>query len=417
MSKQQTTDTYDVIVVGGGPAGMMAAGAAGARGKRVLLIEKNKRLGEKLRITGGGRCNITNDEDDLRKFLSHYGKAEQFLYSSSSEFNKNDTFSFFTSRGLPLVVEANKRAFPHTHNATDVERVMEEYCKAGNVEILLGTPVEKILSEDGRITGVVAKGRTYTCKSLVLATGGASHKETGSTGDGFGWLTGLGHTVSDPTPSIVPLAVREGWVKSLAGITLEAMKIHFYVDGVKKFSKSGRLLFTHFGLSGPLILNSSKQVADLLHEGAVTAKIDVQPTRDFQALEKYILALFDEHKNKTLKNICKEFVPPGMTSAVLAFFDESLQEKKVHSVTKEERREIIHLLKAMPLSVKGLMGFDRAVVADGGLVLEEVDTRTMGSKKIPNLFVTGDLLHINRPSGGFSLQLCWTSGYVAGKNA
>mgnify|MGYP006054394601 CR=1 FL=1 len=418
MSKNDTIQKeYDVIVIGGGPAGMMAAGTAGARGKRVLLVEKNKRLGEKLRITGGGRCNVTNDESDLRKFLSHYGKVEQFLYSSFSEFNKQHTFDFFTSRGLPLVVEANKRAFPHTHNATDVERIMEEYCKAGGVEALLGAPVEKVVIVANRVAGVVVKGKTYSCKSLVLATGGASHPETGSTGDGFRFLSDAGHAIVPPTPSIVPVAVKDAWVKSLAGISIDEMKITFFVDGKKAFLKKGKILCTHFGLSGPLILNSAKQIGDLLHEGEVTATIDIYPSLDNGSLEKLILGHFDTHKNKVLKNILKEFVPPGTSTAILSLLPESLAETKVHSVTRDERKLLVQTLKSLPVRVKGLMGFDRAVVADGELPLTEIDTRTMGSKKIPNLFVTGDLLHINRPSGGFSLQLCWTSGYVAGKNA
>lgn len=405
---------YDVIVIGGGPAGMMAAGTAGARGKRVLLIEKNKRLGEKLRITGGGRCNVTNDERDLRKLLARYGKVEQFLYSSFTEFGVADIFDFFTSRGLPLVVEANNRAFPHTHNATDVEQVMEEYCKAGKVEILLGSPVEKVLVVDGRVSGVVAKGKTYLCQSLVLATGGASHPETGSTGDGFRFLSDAGHAIVPPTPSIVPIAVRDTWIKSLAGVSIDEMKITFFVDGKKAFLKKGKILCTHFGLSGPLILNCAKQVGDLLHEGEVTATIDVYPSLDSGSLEKLILGHFDTHKNKVLKNILKEFVPPGTSTAILSLLPESLAETKVHSVTRDERKLLVQTLKSLPVHVKGLMGFDRAVVADGGLSLADIDTRTMGSKKVPNLFVTGDLLHINRPSGGFSLQLCWTTGYVAG---
>lgn len=417
MTTQRIKKAYDVIVVGGGPAGMMAAGTAAARGKSVLLIEKNKRLGEKLRISGGGRCNITNNERDVRKLLVRYGSAESFLYSAYSEFGVTDTFTFFESRGLPLVVEANNRAFPHTHNATDVERVMEEYCKVGNVEILLGTPVEKILTKSGSIIGVVAKGRTYTSASVVLATGGMSHKETGSTGDGFGWLRDLGHTVVAPTPSIVPIAVNDKWIKSLAGISMDDSKITFFVDEKKAFSKKGRILCTHFGLSGPLILNSAKLVGDLLHEGEVTAAIDSHPTLDSGTLEKRILSIFDENKNKVFKNVLKDFVPTGTAPAILSLFPASLAETKVHSVTRDERKMIVRTLKALPVSVKGLMGFDRAVVADGGMPLEEIDMRTMRSTKIPNLYVTGDLLHVNRPSGGFSLQLCWTTGYIAGKNA
>jgi len=412
-----TTNKYDVIVIGGGPAGMMTAGTAGARGKRVLLIEKNNQLGAKLRITGGGRCNITNHEPHLQTLLKHYGQAEKFLYSAFAIFGVEDTFAFFTTRNLPLVVQAGNRVFPQTEKAADVERVMEEYCSTNHVTILTNAPVAKIIAENRQITGIIAKGVTYTADSIVLATGGVSHRETGSTGDGFGWLRDLGHTVAAPTPSIVPIAVKDAWVRSLAGVTLAAMKVSFFVGDKKQFSKKGSLLFTHFGLSGPLILNSAKKISDLMHQGTVTGAIDIYPDKDFHILEQEILALFDANKNKSFKNLCKYFVPPGMAGAVLSLLDSSLQDKKVHSVTKDERKKIIHLLKALPFTVQGLMGYDRAVIADGGVLITEVDMKTMRSKKYSNLYITGDLLHVDRPSGGFSLQLCWTTGYVAGQNA
>jgi predicted Rossmann fold flavoprotein len=220
-----------------------------------------------------------------------------------------------------------------------------------------------------------------------------------------------------PTPTIVPLATREAWSKELAGVSLSFMKITFFVEGKKAFSKTGKILFTHFGLSGPLILNSAHAVGDLLQDGEVKATIDAYPHTDLGSLERNIIAVFDKNKNKTLKNILKEFTPLGMSKGMLALFSEHIDcTKKVHSVNKEERKYIVRLLKNLPLTIDGLMGFDRAVVADGGVKLQEIDMRTMHSKKVPNLYVTGDLLHINRPSGGFSLQLCWSSGYVAGSH-
>lgn len=410
------TEHYDVIVVGGGASGMMAAGTAALRGKKVLILEKNKVLGQKLSITGGGRCNITNAEYDTRLLLKNYGEAEPFLYSSFAQFGVKETFSFFEKMGLPLVVQARRRAFPHTERASDVKKIMTTYCTHTNIFIKTNIPVEKIIKKDNVVSGVVAKGVTYVATSVVLATGGMSHPETGSTGDGFKWLQDLGHTVHRPTPSIVPLAVKDAWVKSLAGVSLSFMKISFFVDGKRAFSKTGKILFTHFGLSGPLILNSAKKVGDLLHTGEVTATVDLYPDTEFDVLEKKILSVFENNKNKTFKNIVKEFVPDGMTDATLSLLPKTFADKKVHSVLKEDRKKIIHLLKAMPITVIGLMGYDRAVVADGGVLLTEIDTKTMESKKVKNLYITGDLLHINRPSGGFSLQLCWTTGYVAGEN-
>lgn len=408
---------YDVIVIGGGASGMMAAGTAAAQGKKVLVIEKNKQLGEKLKISGGGRCNITNAEEDIRALLKNYGDAEQFLYSPFAQFSNKDTFTFFEKLGLPLVVQARKRAFPHTEKSLDVFKTLERYMKAGGVTVLPNSKVTAIEKDGARIAGVKAGGVILAAHSYIIATGGLSHPETGSTGDGFDWLKALGHSVATPTPTIVPLAVKEQWAKSLSGVSLSFMKINFLVDGKKKFSKTGKLLFTHFGLSGPLILNSAGQVADLFQEGEVTATIDAYPDTDLGALEQKVIAVFDANKNKMLKNVFDELVPHGTVDAIFSLLPTMDPETKVHSVTKEQRKELVHLLKSLPLTITGLMGFDRAVVADGGIPLTEMDMKTMRSKKIENLFITGDLLHINRPSGGFSLQLCWTTGFIAGKNA
>lgn len=410
MSKQ-----YDVIVIGGGASGMIAAGRAAERGLSVLLIEKNKKLGEKLRISGGGRCNITNAEKEERVLLKKYGKAEQFLYSLFMQFGVHDTFVFFESRSLPLTVEAHNRVFPVSQKAEDVVTVLSNYMKKGNVDVLLGGAVSKIMYERDTIASVMVAKHEYFAREYIFATGSISHPETGSTGDGFGWLRDLGHTIEEPTPTVVPLAVEDSWVKEMAGNSVEKAKVTFFVNQKKQFMIKGKILFTHFGLSGPLILNNAYKVADLLHVGEVTAVLDLFPDNDHGELEKRIIALFDANKNKDFKNCMKEFLPEGTHKGVIAFLGDYLDStKKVHSITKDERKRLIQQCKALPMTITGLMGFDRAVVADGGVPLEEIDVRTMRSKKIRNLFVTGDLLHINRPSGGYSLQLCWSTGYVAG---
>lgn len=408
---------FDVIVIGGGAAGLMAAGRAAERGKRVLLFEKNDKPGRKLRISGGGRCNITNAEEDLKVLLSNFGEAEQFLYSPFSEFGVPETFSFFESKKLPLKVEARKRAFPKSESAADVVRTLTKYVEHGKVVIRLGTPVRQVIVADGKIKNVIASGGEYFADSYIFATGGVSHPETGSTGDGFAWLRQLGHTVEAPTPTIVPLKVKDAWVRSLVGKTLLGAKITFFVGGEKKFSSTGDMLLTHFGLSGPTILNSAGKVADLLHEGPVTAMIDLFPTFNIGELDKKFRGHFDANKNKLLRNVAHEFLPPGTVEELLALVPGIDQEKKAHSVTKEERRALVDTFKALPVTISGLMGFERAVVADGGVLLTEVDMRTMRSRRSPNLFIVGDLLHITRPSGGYSLQLCWTTGYIAGSNA
>lgn len=408
---------FDVIIIGGGASGMMAGISASLAGKKVCIIEKNKNLGEKLKITGGGRCNITNAEDDIHEYLKHYGKARDFLYSSFAEFSNKDTFAFFESRGLPLVVQARKRAFPHTEKSIDVYKLLESELKKHNVTIKLNTQVRKILFKNREVTGIETTGGTFEAKSYILATGGMSHPETGSTGDGFTFLTNLGHKVKDPTPTIVPIEVADTWVHALAGISLSFMKITFFTDGKKAFSKTGKILFTHFGLSGPLILNSSSMVQDLLYSGKVTAKIDAYPDTDLGALDAKIVKVFDANKNKMLKTVFREIAPFGTSLAILSIISDIDPTTKVHSLTKENRKKIGNLLKSLPLDIIGLMGFDRAVVADGGVDLKEIDTKTMRSKLYDNLYVTGDLLNINRPSGGFSLQISWTSGYIAGLNA
>lgn len=408
---------YDVIVVGGGASGMMAAGRAAEKGRRVLLLEKNGKLGEKLKITGGGRCNITNAEEDEQILLSHYGPAKPFLHSPFSQFGVKDTFSFFESRGLSLIVQARKRVFPKTERARDVFNVLEKYLKEGKVEVRANANVENIVGANGKIEKIIADGKMFSATSFILATGGMSHPETGSTGDGFSWLRSLGHTVQEPTPTIVPLAVQDKWIKKLAGVSLSGVRISFLLEGKKKIVLKGDILCTHFGLSGPLILNAAGDVADLLHEGAVTARIDVHPQEDIGSLDKRITAVFHAKKNKTLKNVWNEIAPIGTGHALLPLLNEINSDIKVHSITKEQRRQIVDLLKALPVTITGLMGYDRAVVADGGVALSEIDTKTMRSKLYSNLYVTGDLLHISRPSGGYSLQLCWTTGYVAGTNA
>ncbi|MCD8494617.1 MAG: aminoacetone oxidase family FAD-binding enzyme [Candidatus Pacebacteria bacterium] len=410
---------FDIVVIGGGASGMMAAGTAAARGKRVCIVEKNNELGKKLKITGGGRCNITNATYDIHALLSMYGKAHKFLYTPFSLFGVNDTFRFFEERGLPLVVEAGNRAFPHTHNAHDVFRVLEKYCIDNGVVVMLDAPVERMVMcrTKARIDAIETSKGSITARAYIFATGGASHPETGSTGDAFHWLKDMGHTVTPPSPNIVPLRTAESWVHTLSGVSVDSMKITFLVDGVKKFHKTGKILFTHFGLSGPLILNSAHTIADMLHEGVVTASVDVVPHLAHGDLDKHIQEIFSEHKNKNFKNVAEYIAPHGMAVSLMMMPGMPLSDTKVHSITKEERKHIVHTLKDMRCTITGLMGMDKAVVSDGGVPLGDIDLKTMRSRLVDNLYITGDLLHINRPSGGYSLQLCWTTGWIAGSCA
>jgi predicted Rossmann fold flavoprotein len=298
-----------------------------------------------------------------------------------------------------------------------VYNVLYKDLQKNKVEVKSGCIVRKIVkNNDDRIVSISTTQGEFFAKNFILATGGMSHPETGSTGDGFKFLENLGHTVSDPTPDVVPVMVREDWVKSLSGVSLSFMKITFFLEGKKQFSKTGKILFTHFGLSGPLILNSAKSIKALLDKGEVKAYIDMYPDTNIGELEKRIIKVFDLNKNKMLKTILKDIIPDGVSDAFAHILDFIDLETKVHSITKEDRRKIVDLIKAMPMTIEGLMGYERSVVVDGGVSLKEIDMKTMKSKIIDNLYITGDLLHLNRNSGGYSLQICWTTGYIAGKS-
>lgn len=416
--KENKIKIWDVVIIGGGASGMMAGAVAGARGKSVLILDKNRSLGEKLKITGGGRCNITNAEPDIHKLLKVYGEGAPFLYSPFSIFGVKDTFKYFESRGLPLVVQARNRVFPVTEKALDVFEVLRKDLVRNHVVIKSNCKVLKIRTKEGNVECVETDSGMVYGNSFILATGGLSHPETGSTGDGFKWLKDLGHEVKTPSPNIVPIAVSDKWVKSLAGVSLSFMKITFFLEGKKQFSKTGKILFTHFGLSGPLILNSSKKVDDLLQqEGRVTAHIDCFPDTNEGKLEESIIKVFDNNKNKVWRTILKEIVPEGMPRAI-ELIDTGIDfNTKVHSISKESRKKFVMLLKSLPIHITNLMGYERSVVADGGVSLREIDMKTMSSKLFSNLYITGDLLNISRNSGGYSLQICWTTGYIAGMSA
>lgn len=421
-------NVYDLIVVGGGPAGMMTALTAGALGKKVLLLEKNESLGKKLRITGGGRCNLTNAELDTRVFLSHFKDSSKFLFSPFSQFGVKDTLDFFNSRGCPTKIEDRKRVFPQSDSAETVWNVLIEELSKNKVEIMLKSEVSRFVKSTDRKSIValeLSNNIVFKSKSFVIATGGKSKPETGSTGDGFSWLEDLGHTVVEPRPSLVPLIIKESFIKDLQGITLPEVKVNVFQNGKKQkiFEKettvlktSGRLLFTHFGVSGPLILNMSKTIDEFLDYGDVVLKIDLVPSLAMDTLNTELQKIFLNNAKKKIKNSLADLLPSGFVGTFLKVsgIDEDLF---CSNITREIRVRLIDLLKAFPLTVKELAKEEKAIVTSGGVVLEEIDFKTMRSKKIDNLFLVGDVLNIDRPSGGFSLQLCWTTGFVAGSNA
>lgn len=422
-------ETYDVIVIGGGPAGMMAAGRAGELGAKVLLLEKNDTLGKKLLITGGGRCNVTNAEFDNKKLLERFKGDGKYLFSPFSKWSVKETLDFFHKRKMETKVENENRVFPLSNKARSVWDVMVNYIKENKVEILANSPVAEILKENAKITGVKLKnGKVIKGQSVIVATGGTSHPETGSTGDAFVWLSKLGHKIIEPTPSLVPLATKDEWTHGLAGLSLPNIKLTPYLDGIKQvISKKTRgsqtktsklpqkILFTHVGISGPSVLNMSKDIGELLRYGEVIISLDLLPAFDYSKLNTALQKLFKKNDKKKFKNSLNELVPSAIVPVIVKMsgIDPEIQ---CNSVTRESRLKLITLLKNIPIHIDKLLGNDKAIISSGGVSLEEIDWQTMASKLYPNLFLVGDVLNIDRPSGGFSLQLCWTTGFVAGSN-
>ncbi len=418
---------WDVVVIGGGPAGMMAAGRAAERGKKVLLLEKNPGLGKKLLITGGGRCNVTNNKPDVRVMLSKYKESDKFLFSAFSQFSVKDTFAFFESRGMKMKEENEGRMFPVSNSAKSVWEVLVKYVKDGGVEIKNNAEVSKILfNKESNEFEIILKNKTsIKSKACVVATGGKSHPETGSTGEGFKWLADLGHEVVDDGMALVPIALKDAWVKDVSGVSLPEVKLTTYSNNKKQKSYKGKMLFTHFGISGPAVLNMSKDVGVLLNSGEgkdyyggqneVVIMLDLFPGVDNVVLKERLQKILIENSNKKIKNTLSEMVSPRLVSQILAEAGVD-PETPNHSVRTEERKKLVNLLKAIPLNVLGLLGKDKAVVSSGGVSLKEIDFKTMESKIVPNLYLVGDVLNIDRPSGGYSLQLCWTTGFVAGSH-
>ncbi len=408
---------WDVAVIGGGPAGMMAAARAAERGARVVLLEKNEGLGKKLLITGGGRCNVTNGEHDDRKLLEKFGEAGKYLFSTFSQWSVDETLNFFWSRGMQTWVENELRIFPLSNKAESVWQVLVDYLKQNKVEIISKAEVIGLEQKNGLVTGAILKNKkVIRAKNFILATGGKSHPETGSTGEGFAWLATLGHTIINPTASLVPIKSRDEWVKKLQGVTLKDIKITLYQNGVKQTKpKVGKILFTHFGVSGPTILNLSSEVGELLKYGEVIISLDLFPKLSHETVDDMLQKIHTEHSAKMLKNSLAEFIMPALVSGVLEMAQVN-GNAFGHTLGRESRLEVVKTLKALPIRVSGLLGEDKAIVTSGGVKLDEVNFKTMSSRLIPNLHLVGDLLNINRPSGGFSLQLCWTTGYVAGNS-
>jgi predicted Rossmann fold flavoprotein len=426
---QIPNSTYDVIIIGGGPAGLMAACSAGAENKKVLVIEKNDELGKKLLISGGGRCNLTNANPNHREFVSKYGKKGNFLFSPFSIFGVPQTIKFFNDLGMKTKTEAGFRVFPESDSSADVLNILVNRAKELGVEFKLNAEVEKINTKNKEIISVSLKGgEKILGHKFILTTGGMSHPETGSTGDGFKWLKEIGHKVAESNPSLVPIKISNSWVSELSGIVLDKVGVSVWSpsgnQGYQKvLNKVGRVLFTHVGLTGPTILNMSKAVGEYLEYPPVDGRagsdvlisIDFFPGVGLDIMHANMLKTFEINVNKKIKNLSFKEVPAKIFDLILKQLEID-PEWEINEIKREERLALVEKFKKFEMTVAGLLGYDKAIISSGGLDLSEVDFKTMASKLYGNLFFAGDILDFDRPSGGFSLQLCWTTGYIAGKN-
>ncbi|MFA6973287.1 MAG: NAD(P)/FAD-dependent oxidoreductase [Parcubacteria group bacterium] len=410
------TEKFDVVVIGGGPAGMLAAGRAAELGARVALLERNRSLGNKLLMTGNGRCNLTqgefNDADFVRKFGD---KKAKFLFSALSVFGPEEVINFFEKRGVLMNVEKDGRVFPKTGKAPDVLHVLEKYLQENKVEIIFNADVGSLEMAEGKIASVKLKDKNIHADKFILCTGGKSYPNTGSTGSGYALAKAAGHWINKPQPALVPIEIKESWIKDLQGLSLKTI-VSIFQQNKKQETLTGEMLFTHFGLSGPMIINASKKIGELLAGGSVFVDIDLLPEVSTIDLDKKMQQAFIDHGKKDLKNYLAELLPLKLATVLLKL--SSIDgKKKLNLVTKVERLALAKLIKNLRLTVKAVQGYNQAMVTSGGVELKEVDSKTMRSKIVSNLFFAGEVLDLDGPTGGYNLQVAWSTGYAAGTHA
>jgi predicted Rossmann fold flavoprotein len=403
---------YDVIVVGGGAAGMMAAGRAGECGARTLLLEKMPRLGTKVRITGKGRCNLTNIAS-REVFISHFGPQGRFLNNAFGRFFSEDLRALLERFGVPTKVERGGRVFPLSDQAVDVVIALERYMRTNRVEIRLNTPARGLLLRDNAVAGVRTDAGPIAGRAVILAAGGMSYPGTGSTGDAYPWLEALGHTIHPLRPALVPLETEEPWSHALAGLTLRNVRVTLLVNGQKRHSQFGEMLFTHFGVSGPIILSMSTLAVDALAEGRVQISIDLKPALRDEELDARLQRELDAHGRQAIKTIAKNLLPQRLIPPVLELAGIP-PDKVAGQITAAERRRLAAVLRDLRLTVTGSRSFREAMVTAGGVDVNEVDPRTMESKLVKGLYIVGELLDVHADTGGYNLQAAFSTGYVAG---
>ncbi len=424
----------NVIVVGGGPAGMFAAYFAAKNGHKVTLLEQNEKLGKKLYITGKGRCNITN-ASDMEELFNNVCSNQKFLYSAFYSYTNEQVVDFFEGYGLRTKVERGNRVFPVSDHSSDVIATLAKALKDVGVEVKLYTRVTKLLTEDAldengetiladkkngvlqqNITGVVLEdGRSILSDRVILATGGISYPSTGATGDGYRFAEKLHHKIIEPTPSLVPFETKEHWATELQGLALKNVAIEIRRNDKAIYVDFGEMLFTHFGISGPMILSASAAIKPEYFKEKLQLYIDLKPALDKEQLDKRILKDFEEAKNKQYKNSIQKLLPSKMIPVVISLSGID-PDKKVNEITKEERNKLVNLLKALPLTITGLRGWNEAIITKGGVSVKQVNPSTMESKLVNGLYFCGELLDLDAMTGGYNLQIAWSTGYLAGNS-
>lgn len=404
----------NVIVIGGGAAGLMAGYAAGICGHQVTILEKNEKLGKKIYITGKGRCNFTN-ACDTEDFFKNVVSNPKFLYSALYTFSPDSMIGFVESQGIPTKVERGNRAFPESDHASDITKALEKAIKEYGVNVRLRTEVKDILIEDNKVIGVkLSDGSIINCDNVILCTGGLSYHTTGSTGDGLKWARKLGLKVTECRPALVPLNCKESYIPEMQGLALKNVNLTIK-DGKKKLYDSfGEMLFTHFGVSGPLVLSASSIIGKRLQEtGELKALVDLKPALSVDELSNRVLRDFNDNMNKHLSSVLRGLLPSSMVPVFIELldFDDSRQ---INSITKEERTNLIALLKAFPFTIRGLREYKEAIITQGGISVKEVDPSTMKCKNIEGLSFAGEVLDLDAFTGGFNLQIAWSTGYLAG---
>lgn len=403
-----------VAVIGAGAAGLMAASAAAQAGAQVVLFEKNAKVGRKIMITGKGRCNVTND-CDVPGVLANIPVNPRFLYSALGKCSPADIMAFFEGLGVPLKTERGNRVFPVSDKALDIVDALFFHVKRLGVRLELGCTVEGIETRDGAVCGVRVNGKVFAADRVIVATGGASYPATGSTGDGYTFARVLGHTIIPPRPSLVPLVAEGDVCSKLMGLSLKNVRITVRENEKPIFEDFGEMLFTHFGLSGPLILSAS---AHMRHFGSKQYRVDIdlKPALDEKTLDKRLLSDFEAHKNSDFINALGELLPRKLIPVVVerSGIDPRV---KVHSVTKAQRQALLHLLKAFPVTITGARPIAEAIITTGGVSVKQVSPKTMESKMVKGLYFAGEILDVDAYTGGFNLQIAWATGRLAGQSA